>query len=858
MTTTSNQWVGMSLAQGRYRITAKLGEGGMGFVYRAVDQNIDSEVVIKVPRQAMMDDPEFAGRFTREIRSLVKLSHPHIVKVTDVGTFEDIPFAVMQFLAGGSLEDQRSAGPGGQALPCDPRGISRWLIAVADALDYIHGEGYVHRDVKPGNILFDSLGHAFLSDFGVAKVIASTANAAPAQTAMTGAGMVLGTPEYMAPELIMGEEFDGRVDQYALAITVYEMLCGRRPFENETKTKVLVLHTSKSPPALTDFSPGLPQQLSQAVLKGLSKNPADRYPRCADLAKAVSALAESAAPRSDRVRLKCSACGKTCSISAGDFARLKSSGKRAPCPACKAPIDHSSAESVAPVAVPAPPCSFRSQRISQSMDWPATLRHPSPGPRTGAPWRFRPRPRKQTPPARASGTIIERTLPRASGTIIERTLPRASGTIIERTLPQASGTIIERALPCAGEPAGIDVFKNISGAPPGLKQKEPAGQTAKPAADKTRLVIAGAAAAAAALVTTVGTTMFLSSSKKPDNSPTVAQTAKTQQPAANQPETLQSALRPSQAVAALSKPIGQPTAPDLSAASSLKRLAPPSEQPAPPAPIESAENSPSEEADAAPATKKTPTKKKANPTAKRAQPRTPSGFFATNQFDASRLPKRLTTLEYSRGKNLERAKTHRGETLIAGGMFAVSHTNADHPSGARKYVVTEMSLDEHGSQKVLQLTAHGSAELEVEPRLARSLDSLDRKFLKNSVAILTLLVDSAGELGLVGAEFLERCTPRLKKGYGIGQADVEYQALSISPEASKSDKSPDEEWQRVGRMGPFFTHWKHRVDAMNKMRQTMSMAQMQNVMGSLYSDAMKGVAAAGAAERARQGAISGR
>ena len=108
---------GRTLAGGRYRITAKLGEGGMGFVYRALDQNIDSEVVIKVPRQAMMDDPEFAGRFTREIRSLVKLSHPHIVKVTDVGTLEGMPFAVMQYLAGGSLEDQRPIGPGGQVLP---------------------------------------------------------------------------------------------------------------------------------------------------------------------------------------------------------------------------------------------------------------------------------------------------------------------------------------------------------------------------------------------------------------------------------------------------------------------------------------------------------------------------------------------------------------------------------------------------------------------------------------------------------------------------------------------------------------------------------------------------------------------
>ncbi len=177
----SNDWEGLSLSGGRYLITAKLGEGGMGFVYRAVDQNIESEVVIKIPRPAMMDDPEFAGRFTREIRSLVKLSHPHIVKVTDVGSWEGTPFAVMQYLPGGSLEDQRPAAPGGQIVPCDPRSVSRWLVAVAEALDYIHVQGYVHRDVKPGNILFDALGHAFLSDFGVAKVLASS-HQCPAQS----------------------------------------------------------------------------------------------------------------------------------------------------------------------------------------------------------------------------------------------------------------------------------------------------------------------------------------------------------------------------------------------------------------------------------------------------------------------------------------------------------------------------------------------------------------------------------------------------------------------------------------------------------------------------------------------------
>ena len=167
---------------------------------------------------------------------------------------------------------------------------------------------------------------------------------------MTGAGMVLGTPEYMAPELIMGEPFDGRVDQYALAITVYEMLCGRRPFEDETKTKVLVLHTSKKPPASHRMVPDFARSPLAGGLKGLAKDPAERYATCVALAKAIAAAAEVAVPRDDRVRLKCSACGKTGSLTAADFAKLKASGGRANCPACKSPIDLSSPDSTAPAA----------------------------------------------------------------------------------------------------------------------------------------------------------------------------------------------------------------------------------------------------------------------------------------------------------------------------------------------------------------------------------------------------------------------------------------------------------------------------------------------------------------------------
>ena len=182
MTMIDSDWNGSSVSDGRYLITAKLGEGGMGIVYRARDTRLGMDVVIKVPRQVMLADPEFAGRFAREIRSLVKLSHPGIVKITDVGEYQGLPFAVLQYLPGGSLED-REGGPGKRATVADPTSLSDWLPGIASALDYIHSQGYVHRDVKPANILFDAQGYAFLGDFGVIKVLTATEDSKIARSA---------------------------------------------------------------------------------------------------------------------------------------------------------------------------------------------------------------------------------------------------------------------------------------------------------------------------------------------------------------------------------------------------------------------------------------------------------------------------------------------------------------------------------------------------------------------------------------------------------------------------------------------------------------------------------------------------
>ena len=325
--TQNASWIGYELASGRYRVDAELGEGGMGVVYRAWDKNLGTDVVIKVPHASMLQDAEFAARFAREISSLVKLSHPHIVKISDVGEADGLPFAVMQFLPGGSLEDRQRSEPEGEIRPLPPDSLEEWLASVAASLDFVHQQGYIHRDVKPANILFDAHGHAYLSDFGIAKLAAASQVSGGSRT-VTGAGLVIGTPEYMAPELIMGQSVDGRVDQYSLAVTVFEILAGRRPFEDATSTAVLVQHSTKEPPDLASLSPNVPVSLAAAIRKGLSKSPNDRFTNCSKFADAVLASFTSAS-KSGEPRMKCPVCQKVLKLSE------KARGKEVVCPSCK-------------------------------------------------------------------------------------------------------------------------------------------------------------------------------------------------------------------------------------------------------------------------------------------------------------------------------------------------------------------------------------------------------------------------------------------------------------------------------------------------------------------------------------------
>src|SRR5262245_13054499 len=172
---------------GTYRVERKLADGGMGSVWLAEDLRLGMRVVVKVPHARFLGEPGFRSRFKREISELVRLEHPQVVRILARGEEDEVPFFVLQYLGGGSLEDRLTSGPQ------DPEAILEWLQPIARTLDYVHGRGVVHRDVKPANILFDEAGHVFLSDFGVVKALGSQDGGE-----RTEAGTGVGSPIYMA------------------------------------------------------------------------------------------------------------------------------------------------------------------------------------------------------------------------------------------------------------------------------------------------------------------------------------------------------------------------------------------------------------------------------------------------------------------------------------------------------------------------------------------------------------------------------------------------------------------------------------------------------------------------------------
>ena len=268
----------------RYRVERELGAGGMATVYLADDVRHHRRVAIKVLRPDLAASLG-ADRFLREITTTASLRHPHIVPLYDSGEGNGVLYYVMPFVEGETLRDRLK-----RETRIPVRDALRIASEVADALDYAHARGVIHRDIKPENILLDS-GHAVVADFGIAQAIDLAGG-----VQLTGTGVAIGTPTYMSPEQVAGErELDPRSDLYALACVLYEMLAGQPPFAGPTAKSVMHQHVMAAPPDITELRPDIPPDVSSALHRALSKEPADRFPVASQFAEALTSR-ETATP----------------------------------------------------------------------------------------------------------------------------------------------------------------------------------------------------------------------------------------------------------------------------------------------------------------------------------------------------------------------------------------------------------------------------------------------------------------------------------------------------------------------------------------------------------------------------------
>lgn len=289
-------WRGKELAHGRYQIFDTLRQAAAGVVYLAHDRNLDADVVVEVPALPPAESLASKARFLRAARAGARLVHPHLVRVTEVGTHDDAPYVVSEHRSGGSLKFRRPVGLDGRPAPVAPRSLEQWLPDVADALDFLHARNRFAHDVSLANILFDEEGHASLGGFAMAEAITAWLGPASGTSTPVVQGGLTGSPPVLAPEIVAGEPADGRADQYALAATVYELLSGHSPFQEQSLAGVLARESSIEPPELRQVCSTISQALSQAVHRGLSQDPRHRFPDCKAFAQAVLLAARQPSP----------------------------------------------------------------------------------------------------------------------------------------------------------------------------------------------------------------------------------------------------------------------------------------------------------------------------------------------------------------------------------------------------------------------------------------------------------------------------------------------------------------------------------------------------------------------------------
>ncbi len=260
---------------GKYRIIGHLGTGGMSEVYKAYQPGLDRYVAIKVLHSFLATEEDFLTRFQREAKVAAMLRHPNIVRVHDFDAENKIYYMVMEFVDGPSLKTRlQELDERRELFPLEE--VIRIVTAVANALDYAHRRGTVHRDVKPANIMFTQDDEVILMDFGIAKMV----NVA----GLTASGAMVGTPAYMSPEQGMGQAGDERADIYSLGVVLYQLLTGRLPFDAETPMGIVLKHINEPVPLPTIINPELPPEIETVVMRALAKSPQERYQSAKELA----------------------------------------------------------------------------------------------------------------------------------------------------------------------------------------------------------------------------------------------------------------------------------------------------------------------------------------------------------------------------------------------------------------------------------------------------------------------------------------------------------------------------------------------------------------------------------------------
>ncbi|MBZ0275487.1 MAG: serine/threonine protein kinase, partial [Anaerolineae bacterium] len=258
---------------GKFEILEEIGRGGMATVYRARQLSMNRIVAVKILPHHFLHDPGFFERFEREVDVIAHLEHPHILPIYEYGKAEDVPYIAMRYLAGGSMAQMVRRG-----VP-DLRDLDKPFKQIAEALDHAHRQGIIHRDLKPGNIMLDENGNAYLSDFGIARVLGSN---------LTGSA-IIGTPAYMSPEQANGLPLDARSDIYAMGIVLFELVTGHEPYQAETPMGLLLKHINEPVPSVRRYRPDVPPGVDLVIQRATAKDPNARYPSAGEMAKDFSA-----------------------------------------------------------------------------------------------------------------------------------------------------------------------------------------------------------------------------------------------------------------------------------------------------------------------------------------------------------------------------------------------------------------------------------------------------------------------------------------------------------------------------------------------------------------------------------------